>query len=991
MAKLFIAFFILLASLAHAQEIIPGLIPRFYSIEAATDLEMSPEVAHERAKNGFDLSTIDPSKNTNIWNPSQNVIPEHKLLAKDETVQFVKELPSKNGQVRFTVLTSDNRELIVLLSKKIHSNLLRRNILAKLGYNTQPMSWVPRLKINFVDTIERDLLKEEMKDKLLAGTERWIRAEEDLTITIQDALVLTSESEIYNLASGVMPQEVHMGRRLLRAPYVPLALVDTTESVNLMPWQSGRLVLNHIKFNHTQDLDTSYGTSWEDARWIGRRMAKLTRADFEEIVRKAFYPAAVEKLLTEKIIARRNDLMVLLDLNKTTPDISFNPQVSFGEGLKEGEIVQEFFEGYSSRFSYGDPESPFSASELGSFALSRAQSELLSVAVTKLNTYLGTDDEANYIEKLDAIIKDEGPFFTTKAIAVPTFHGSLIVSRDIVTGSYLGTNNKVQLVDNLGFSISAGVFAGIEGLPIPLAFKGGAGLSFQRVFSHVKPVASLKKSMKEPYKNMMVPLLLKDIGAKIDRLSQAGTENQETLLQSVAQDLKSTLSIGESFIITDSLVPNVFTEAELSISQLMMLDKRILKIYGRVQSQRMMVSRFHLHRADENTFHVYQDYGKNLKLMLTLKLKSFVPLLSFNGRWNKATVETRFYPVSLHPRAVTVTTLKALRSSLFALNHDALDDVITPHKVEHAIKEGGNTWQFLIFKRNSIGSDQSMKLTHSKGGEKKDIHRRYDAVTTGTDPEGYVVEAVNSLIESLSKSDLALGQVQTLNPGFTVGGKAKNKVFVSEYDGSRMTTNYQRILNGWRVTPKKMKKYLEMINREAGKKIFDPISVINTDSILLYQISFYYTMTQEGVDQLLLASESQIRNTILNYGQREIEEERLDGVVGWYVSELKKIRAQLKSPEPEEGMKRYHKWLKAFQDDVTIAGLEVLVGKDNLAYQGRIEGFRQGDENGDNAIFSNVYGELPLPLHITPTQAVMQNWGILEGELLANWMMERAL
>jgi hypothetical protein len=150
-------------------------------------------------------------------------------------------------------------------------------------------------------------------------------------------------------------------------------------------------------------------------------------------------------------------------------------------------------------------------------------------------------------------------------------------------------------------------------------------------------------------------------------------------------------------------------------------------------------------------------------------------------------------------------------------------------------------------------------------------------------------------------------------------------------------------------------------------------------------------MTQEGVDQLLIAPQSRLKQIILTYGQREIDEDRIDGVVGWYFSELKKIRTLLKSPEPEEGLKKYHKWLKAFQDDVTIAGLEELVGKDNLAYQGRIEGFRQGDENGDNPIFSNVYGELPLPLHVTPTQAVMQNWGILEGELLANWMMERAL
>lgn len=991
MFKLILPILLIFSSVLHAQELIPGLIPRFYAIPAATDLGISPEVAHERALKGEDLSLLDPSKNTNIWNPDRREIPSVELLRKLETVQFVKELPSRSGQIRFTVVTENNEELIVILSKKVHSFLLRRNILAKLGYATQPMSWVPEFKLQFKDTIDRDLLKEEMKDKLLAGTERWVKEEVDLRLTLQDALVLTPESEIYNLATGLMPSEIHMGRRLLRAPYIPLALVDTTESVNLMPWQAGRLVLNHVRLNHTQDLDTGFEPSWEDARWIARRMAKLTRADFEEIVEKANYPKPVEKLLIEKIVARRNDLMDLLNLKELAGTLPFNPEVSLGEGLKKGEIVQEFFPGYSSRFSYGDPESPFSASELGSFALSKIQGEVLNLAVSKLNSLMGSDVEADYIEKIDAIIKEEGPFFPTKAIAVPTFHGSLILSRDIITGSYLGTNNKVQLVDNFGFSIDAGVFAGIEGLPLPVSLKGGAGVSFQRVFSHVKPVQSLKKSMKEPYKNMMVPLLLRNLGHKIDKLSSVEGGKDEALMQSVAQDLKNTLAVGESFIITDSLVPRMFTEAELSISQFVALDPRILKVYGRIQAERMMMTRFHLHRANENIFHVYQDYGKNLKLMLTLKLKSYVPILSFNGRWNKASAETHFYPVSLHPRTVTVGTLKALRSSIFALNHDALQDIVKPHKVEHAIKEGGNTWQFFIFKRNKIGSDQSMKLSHAQGGVKKDIHRRYDALTTGTDKESYVVEAVNSLVSLLAKSDLALSDVQTLNPGFTLGGKARNKVFTSEFDGSRMTTNFQRILNGWRVKPKKMKSYLEMMNKEAGIRIFDPLSVINTDSILLYQISFTYTLTQEGVDELLGTSKAKLEKVMREHALRSKDEEWFERSLNWHYRELAHIRKELKETDPNDGMKRYHKWLKSFQEDVTIMGLEELVKKENLAYQGRIEGFRQGDENGDSPLFTHVYGELPLPLHITPTQEIMQNWGILEGELLASWMMERAI
>ncbi len=206
-----------------------------------------------------------------------------------------------------------------------------------------------------------------------------------------------------------------------------------------------------------------------------------------------------------------------------------------------------------------------------------------------------------------------------------------------------------------------------------------------------------------------------------------------------------------------------------------------------------------------------------------------------------------------------------------------------------------------------------------------------------------------------------------------------------------MTTTFQRILNGWKVNTAKLKSVMETINREAGVGIFDPITVTNTDSILLYQVSFYYTLTQEGVDRLLGADKGTLKKIISTYGLNRYDAERIAQLVDWYHGELKKVKTELSKKEPEDGMKRYHKWLKAFQDDVTIIGLEQLVGKDNLAYQGRVEGFRQGDENGDSPIFSDVYGELPLPLQVSPSQQIMQNWGILEGELLANWMMERAI
>jgi hypothetical protein len=976
---------------SYAQEVLPGMIPRFYSIEAATDLPITPDQAHQKALAGFDISTLDPKPNSNIWKKSLSTISDVALLRPDETVRYVKTIKTRSGQIRFSVQTSNKRELIILLSKKAHNLLLRRNILNKVGYITPPMSWVPRIKIQFDDTIDRDLFKEDLTDKLVVGIDRWVKSEQDLTLSLQDAVVLTPESEIYNLTQGLMSADVHQGRRLLRAPYVPLALVDTTESVNLMPWQAGRVILNNVKLNHTLDLDTGYGTSWEDARWIGRRMMKLGRLDFEEIVAKAYFPTSVGKLLTEKLIARRNDLLEMLSLDTESTKLEFDPNVNFEKTLVDGEIVQEFFDGYASRFSYGDPESPFSSSELGSYALGRGQSQLISTAITQLNTLLGSDDQRNYEDDLISIIKKEGPFFSTQAIFVPTFHGSLILSRDIITGTYLGTNNKVQLVDNFGISLDAGVYAGVEGLPIPMTFKGGAGIDFQRVFSHIKPIKTLKKSMKEPYKNMMVPLLIKGLGDKIDKLSIAQGPQGDAMLATVVKELKDTLAVGESFIITDSIVPRVFTEAELSLSQLASLPRNLLKVYGRVQAERMMLTRFHLHRPNEDTFQVYQDYGKGLRLRLTLKLRSYVPIVAFNARWNVATSETKFFPIPMDSKSVSVGTLKALKQSLFSLDHSSLAEMVKPHKVENTIKEKANTFQFLVFKQNKIGSLQNMKLTHALGGKQKNIFRRYDAVTSGLDTESYATETVNYVLKMLlNRDDLALSDVMTLNPGFTVGGKAKNKVFTSEHDGERLSLSYQRILNGWKVPAKKIKGLLDTMNREVGRLIFNPINVTNTDSILLYQISFTYILTHEGTGRLLKSTDAQLKTALTKYSYRSITGEPAE-IVSGFSRDLKKISTQFQDEDPSEGMKSLHGFLKRFQDNVTVKGLENLVGAENISYQGRIEGFRQGDENGDSAIFSNVYGELPIPLQTPPTQAVMNNWGILEGELLSNWMMERAI
>jgi len=975
-----------------ALEVIPGFIPQFYAITAASDLPISMEQAHQAAiENTMDISLLDPDNTTNIWNKNYHQIKTHNLIKNGEAVQFTGDLPSRIGYKYFNVVNSEGLPLKILISTKTHNYLLRKNILEKIGYVLPKMQWQATLTIRFNSTIEKDLFLQSLKEKLVEDRKRWIKSEEELSIELQDVLAITTETDVYNLAAGIMNNDTHLGRRLLRAPYVAVSLVDTPESVNLFSWQAGRVVLNQVKLYHTSSINPSYQTSYEDARWIGRRILNLNRSDYEEIVKKAYLPEAVTKLLIEKIISRRNDLIKLFKLNSEFKTMEFDQSPDWGTDLKEGELVREFFDGYANRFSFGDPESPFSSSELSYYVLARGQSEIILNAISKLNQFMRTDNESTYKDALTKLIAKKGMTLPTSAVVIPSVSGNLILDRNIVTGPYMGTNHQVQLMDTMGFSMDLGLIGGIEGLPIPLELNLGSGVSFQRTFAHLRPVESLKKALKEPYKNLFVPLMLKKIANQIDDLNDSLLEDEKNvLIQNILGDLKEAIAIGESFIVTDALTPYFGMNGSISLSGLTSLDSNLLKVYAGMQAQSVQMARFHLYRADAETFQIYQDYGKNLRLSATLKLKSYIPILSFNGRWNKMQMETFYYPVSLSANDVTIQSLKALKKALLSLNHKALKDEFNPYKIEHKMSQSAQTIQFFFYKRNKIKSNHDIVAHHAEGGDAKEIIRRYDALTSGVDYENYIIEVINDMVELLMESDEALSYNSSVNPGYTVMGRAKNRVFVSEYENKKVYINYKRVINAWKLKDNKLKKYVAKLNKEVGEDLFNVLSYKNTDSILLAKLGINLVISPLGTQAFLKLSSEKLKEIVtVNFINRDAVNPDWKPWFGWKKS-INQISLLLEN-DPSQALAQYHKLLNDILSKVTIKGFEQMVGTENVVYQGTIEGFRKGDESGDEPIFSDVYGNLPLPLHAFPTEKIIHNWKILRGEFLADWMMERAI
>lgn len=998
--KIFILSLVFLLHSAFGQEVFPGAIPKFYSIKAATDLEYPSEVAHQMALNGEDISLLSPDKTTNIWSPQNKTIKVKNLLPTGTQVQFNSTLPSESGIFRFSV-KSKNENYNIFISKKNHRRLLRKNILEKIGYILPELSWSPKIKIQFKDSIDKTLFLAEFEDQVFEDKKRWIVSQSELEITLQDVVIKKSNSNIYDLASGKITRcqgvsdtggcnevPIHLGRRLLRSVYVPLAIVDTSESINFFSWKIGRIVLGQIILNHSPDLINKYQTSFEDAQWVTRRILKLSKKDIQEIVKNAYYPIEVQKLLVEKICSRINDLSDLLDLKKKTP-LKFNPELSYGPHLKNGKLTKEFFIGYASRFSYGDPESPFSSSEMSYFALAKIQSELIRNSINFFNSKLGTNDKELYKNKLNDIVKNQGLFFPTQAVMIPSVHGSITLSRDVIVGSYLGVNNRVQLVDNFGIGLNVGVFSGLEGIPSFLKVNGTANIQKQRVYSHIKSFknSSLKKAFKTPYKNMIVPLMTHSFFKKIDKISISGSDEQKQIeVDKVINLLKEFIEIGESFVITDSFAPTLGLQGSYSFSQMNFLPERLLKVYVQAQSQKLTISRLHFHRASDNLFHIYKDYGKGLKLIFSAKLKSYLPILSISYERNAFEAETKFFEINTDQEPEKAASLlKKFRKTFLTLNSKFLEKEITPHRIEQKFKENIRKFSFLFFKKNKVQLFQDMSFFHALGGKVKNVKKRFDAFINGKDYENFFSETVSDSIADLWETEVGISNNDIINPGNTILGQAKNVLLTSELEDGEITTKIQYIHNGWGASKKKILKKIKELNEISGLKLFDPLDFSITKKILLYQAQIQASIHPDGITRLLDCTNNQIKTLLKLRSSIKNNEDLLQSKSSSIYNSLVGVKKKL-AQSPKKSLKKLHKTLKEIVSLIGLDGLSLLTKKENLYYFGKFDGFREGDEKGDSPIKTHVYGNLPLPLHDSPLDKIQINWRILPGELNGAWL-----
>lgn len=998
-------------------------IPTKYMNDPAVDLvrngkALFPDEVHklrEDSKGRFDISTLNPIESSDLWKNTfvKNLPADTNPIIDMDEVSYHSPVLSPSGIFRFNINNAtDGKLYTMMLSKTAHSVLLAKSLLRKIGYQIPDIKYLPRVVVSFKNEVEKKGFISYLENVAFAGAPKnWVIEElDDHKLLLQDLIVMDSNHTVYNLAVGVTSDMIQ-GRRLLSSLAIPLSIVHLTESVNMFRWNAGVKNSHEIVLFHDQLGE--FMCSWDDARWITRRIEKLTREDWKEIVESTHIPKAVQQILIEKLISRRNSVMKLFKID--AEELKVDSDVSNGVELVKGKLTQQDWPGYASRFSYGDPDSPLADSEMKSFIKSKGISTLLDLTVSQINQlpFLGTDIseinntkfQSNLNDAIAKSVANQTPAeIPLKAWVFPTIRGQMILSRNLVTGTYLGTDNLVQLVDTVGVAVSAGAFLGTMGLPSPINAFASGEVSLVRTYAHLRPVTSIQKSLKYPFKNIFVPLVKLDYGRKLHEAAKvsvdpdASEESRVAKIEEALKPFKDSMDVGESIIVTDAISSHIGAKVGAGYKKLVTASLSLVPGH-------MVVSRFHIHRKTNDEFQIYKDLGQIGSLGITFELDSLIPVLSVTMKKTRGSARVKFYSINLHPKNPDViSNASKLRRAIVSSSTSELDkkEESRPYIVRHKFKESSPKINLLFWQWQWQNSSTNISVTNPKGDERF-FRRQYHGMTKGKNYQKYVNSLITHWVGLLFDRKAGLSEGGD-NPGYSFKGQAETRYLTmdEEVDGVGKKiepfVKLSRIYNGWSINREKANEILDTLRQRYRYDFFNAPVLNDTRRIFLYNISLNAFFYKNGIEHMLSLSETQIKKIFReNLVQKNLMinpakiEDADTGVVKFlrFVARFRKYENKGKF---EKANKYLLKSLSQAEFKLNLNGLVTLMGgEENIFINSRIDGFREGDEDGDKALISNSIGEFGSSNILGPVVQMQRQTEMIEGEFFIYWMMTRLI
>jgi hypothetical protein len=1012
---------------------------------ANTASVLTPQNAFRlKTTQGLDLSKLEPSTPTDIWKgvstATDESLDESLGLQSQDQTNFTGQVMASTGNFKFVVQSQKNLQasFAIEFSRNMHTLLLRKELLRRLGYKIPRMKYLSQIKVQFANSKDRDDVLIQLIPKATTGaSSRWcsvqpavLAANKDIPCVVlgsgqnlansnevlfQDVVAMEATPLIYNVALTAPIDATSLSlvspSRTLKALAIAYALVDAPESINQMAWSEGRIDSGFIKFV-LPDVAV-FSCTMDDAIWILRKLALLTEQDFSEIVAGGKYPAPVAALLLEKIKARRNSILDLFNLPHQ--DLAFDVHVGGVQGLSDGKLSQTNWPGYGSNFAFGDQQSPLK--DIQYYFYSLLETNALANLITQFNSQLPSLSISDGVNQHNTDLQQQAlqQFYQTGqqqqvkfgTWSAPVVGGGINISRAIVFGSYMGTSQLVQLADSFGYGINAGLFIGTDGTASNLLLSGMISGSINVNYTHLRPISDLKTAFQQPMKQVFVNSIIGQAAKNLGQLvsTQSALQNQQELINQDMKSLKSYLDIGDSLIITQSLGGAQGIAAQVGDFASPIVPQ--LAVSATVNE--LILSRLHIFRKDEATFLVFKDNGElagpSISATFLVGFPVAFPVLAVSAQDVAGFAHTEISRVNLSTdlqhNPGFFKSAEGLRQALQSGSTEVLTSLQKPTLLDVQFTDQSTSVRFFFWSNRTLKTTGHVRVTAADGGQANFLDL-VSGAQSGNNFQASANDVASYVIKRLtSGSSATLSTPAAPNPGQSfLGSSQTRELEMQSRTDAGMTDSSIKLQykwQGWKIKSSAAVSLVSDLDKKYQVQFFDKNFLQDTKDIQMYELSVTIMAYQQGLLNILNSDLPSTQVVLQNYRNLLSCDESSDSDAD------PSDQLQCDSLDHLVSDQKLFKNSKMDADHLTSLAMDafstaeqifefqdlaqILGGPNNFYMTAQLSGFREGSETVSQPIPASQSAGLQDPNFPSGVLSSLQNaLGIDDGEFKDQWL-----
>ncbi|MGZ3779645.1 MAG: hypothetical protein ACXVCY_03355 [Pseudobdellovibrionaceae bacterium] len=873
------------------------------------------------AAQGTDLSLLNPVEDK-LWQYRTYSAVEDKpgsYPIGSTGVQFLSEEAALPFTYMSRVQSLENPNLFyrLSLSRYTHTTLMRAALLRKLGYYVPSPKYYRNLRVFFSTEEEKEAFLKNAQESMITDFDSrgWVleNNKQNHSVVFSDATLEPALAEYFDIQWGYAPDPNNPDQlptvqrfsryRAYRALIIPFALVDVPESINRFSPKFGSILSGNVVITHPS-AESFAACTYEDARWLVRRLALLTTQDFAEIVKAGAFPAQVENLVLTKLLYRANNALELFNLKEVASWPRPSLDINSSDGLvQHGKVMKEIISGYPQRFAHGDRQSPFQDGDLQRYLKIGAKSAAIGTILNQMNDKLDLLKMSDLYSKhqqdvANSIVKhmQEKPFEPlyqkVEAWGGPVGGFNLGASRHVTTGTYFGSSAPIQLVDNLSVAARLGYFMSLDGAP-NITPDFGANIMVTRDYTHVRPLISIKDGEKVAWQNMIVPRFMTKLSNVLDEkdlIKSADGKSKRQPLDAFLSELRE----GEVFTITDSVAAAGY--AQLSSSLDVLLGISPLNLMGSISLEgdgsRAILRQTSFMKTKEG-IQVYVRSQTSNALGMTLDVNYFINIMRIRASSTWSDYNTDAFIIDYNPEYADLLdtdkvdqkfvkefleTRKNLKPALRALFKSNDPELLYARfaskkfEIDHNLNTRELREKLLVMRMNSFNEDHLLKIRYPRDPEAPDLNPKDEEITlfankkgelVGRDILGFAMDWINGILNKWfpkGRVDTDLGSDP--NPANTPYGKAYWRMVTTESDLTVNAQQYpsvatvQHVWGGWHLNRKKFFNLLDEVQTEikgaplSSYRLIEPEAFANVTAVDFYRITANLSILPAGLDKI---------------------------------------------------------------------------------------------------------------------------------------------